>query len=301
MQQQRLRADLFALARQIDTAADEVTLINWTDPPRTPPVTIDLRQNQVLNLFLTPSSMSEAAQRAGMDESDLAPGVVTLQEKGLLRTEDEWQALRERHPYTVLPSLWDGADAGAEQYASYEDAYAHDYVPWNDLPVAADLLAMGPLPGNGLRVLDVGCGSGHNLPLMRALGFHCSGIDISETAIAKLRALSDNPDDFVVGSVTDLPWPDGSFEFVTDIGCLHCLQPQEVRDYVAEVGRVLSPGGRFLCRAFKPRDDRVVQAQPVKMDRIGYAPEEVAEMFDGVLPVMLVKEGPVHGFYLATR
>jgi SAM-dependent methyltransferase len=294
-----LRAALFALAREIDGAADRVSFRDWKKPPRDPGVTVSLAENATLNLFLTPRPPAAAALASGIPEERLERRVSTVMEKGLLLTRAAWDEERRRHPYTNYPSTWADMPVDAKPYASYEEAYAHGFAPWNQLPAATDLLSLAPLPGHDhARLLDVGCGTGHNLALIEQLGFLCWGIDVSATAVAEAKAKAAHPANFVVGSVTALPWPDASFEVVTDIGCLHCLQPDEVTAYIAEVRRVLAPGGRFLCRSFKPRDKSVVRAQPVKMERLGYTPDEVLHLFSGVLPVDLVKEGPVHGFYL---
>jgi len=297
-----LRAALFALAKEINTVSGHVTFSNWTRPPAAREAIVSLAENAVLNLFLSPRSVSDAAALCGSPEAELAIPIESLRQKGLLQTSEEWAAIRAKQPYANLPSLWTEAPpANFKPFESYEDAYANDYVPWNALPVAADTLSLAPLPGrHDMRILDIGCGSGHNLALMEQLGLRCSGIDISSTAITKIKQIAPNPDDFIAGSVTQLPWPDQSFDLVMDVGCLHCLKTEEVPFYVAELRRVMKPGGRFLCRSFKPREGKIVKVQPVKMERLGYSPDEIAALFAGTLPIELVKEGPVHGFYLAT-
>jgi SAM-dependent methyltransferase len=294
-----LRASLFALAKEIDRASDRVVFRDWTRSRRAPDVAVSLAENAALNLFLTPQTPAAAAARSGVIAESLEGHLVTLREKGLLMTDVEWADARTKHPYSNYPSLWADMPTDSRPFGSYEEAYAHDFAPWDQLPVATDILSLALLPGReGARLLDVGCGSGHNLELIEGLGFRCWGIDVSSTAIAKAKAKSSNPENFVAGSVARLPWPDASFDVVTDIGCLHCLQADEVADYVAEVRRVLAPGGRFLCRSFKPREEKMLRAQPVKMERLGYSPDEVQALFAKDLPVELVKEGPVHGFYL---
>jgi len=294
-----LRASLFALAREIDEAADRVVFRDWTRSRRDPDVVVSLEENAALNLFLTPRTAGAAGAAIGAAQGPFEGHLALLREKGLLVTDVEWAEERTRHPYTNYPSLWADMPTDSAPFGSYEEAYAHDFAPWNQLPVAADLLSLALLPGgNAPRLLDVGCGTGHNLELMERLGFRCWGIDVSSTAVEKAKARSAHPENFVAGSVTLLPWPDASFDVVTDIGCLHCLQTDEVAAYVAEVRRVLAPGGRFLCRSFKPREEKMLRAQPVKMERLGYSPDEVRALFARELPVELVKEGPVHGFYL---
>jgi SAM-dependent methyltransferase len=165
-----------------------------------------------------------------------------------------------------------------------------------------DLVSLLPRAGEGVgEVVDLGCGTGHNLALLQALGIDPWGIDVSATAVARIRERSRRPERLVVGSVTRLPWPDGHFTTALDIGCLHCLAPEERGPYMEEIRRVLRPGGRFLCRAFKPREARVVEAQPVRMESLGFDPDEVIALFGSRLPATVVKEGPVHVFYQAVR
>jgi len=90
------------------------------------------------------------------------------------------------------------------------------------------------------RVLDVACGSGLAIELARMRGARCSGIDASPrlVAIARYR----NPEsDIRVGDMRDLPWADASFDVATSFRGIWGTTPAAM----AEVRRVLRPGGRF--------------------------------------------------------
>ena len=92
----------------------------------------------------------------------------------------------------------------------------------------------------GDRLLDVACGSGLAIELARLRGAICSGIDASPrlVAIAQYR----NPEsDIRVGDMHDLPWDDQIFDVVTSFRGIWGTTP----DAVAEIGRVLQPGGRL--------------------------------------------------------
>ena len=94
--------------------------------------------------------------------------------------------------------------------------------------------------GAGDRVLDVACGSGLAVELARARGATCAGIDASPRLIAV--ALDRNPQsDLRVGDMNALPWADGAFDVVTSFRGIWGTTP----DAVAEVHRVLAPGGRL--------------------------------------------------------
>src|SRR6188472_3018564 len=94
--------------------------------------------------------------------------------------------------------------------------------------------------GDGVRVLDVACGSGLAIELARIQGATCCGIDASPRLIAVAR--DRNPDsDIRVGDMQALPWADESFDVVTSFRGIWGTTP----DAVNEVHRVLASGGRM--------------------------------------------------------
>jgi len=91
----------------------------------------------------------------------------------------------------------------------------------------------------GDRLLDVACGAGLALELAGLRGARCAGIDASARLIAIAR--DRNPDaDLRVGDMHALPWDDRTFDLVTSFRGIWGTTP----DAVAEVYRVLVPGGR---------------------------------------------------------
>jgi SAM-dependent methyltransferase len=91
----------------------------------------------------------------------------------------------------------------------------------------------------GDRLLDVACGSGLALELAGLRGASCCGIDASARLVAV--ALDRNPGcDIRVGDMNALPWEEASFDVVTSFRGIWGTTP----DAVAEIYRVLRPGGR---------------------------------------------------------
>jgi SAM-dependent methyltransferase len=89
------------------------------------------------------------------------------------------------------------------------------------------------------RLLDVACGSGLAIELARLRGASCSGIDASPRLVAVAR--DRNPEcDIRVGDMNALPWDPASFDVVTSFRGVWGTTP----DAVAEIHRVLRPGGR---------------------------------------------------------
>jgi ubiquinone/menaquinone biosynthesis C-methylase UbiE len=100
---------------------------------------------------------------------------------------------------------------------------------------------------SGKQVLEVGCGHGGGASyVMRTLGpSSYTGLDLNPAGIALCREKHDLPGiDFVRGDAQNLPFPDQSFDAVINIESSHCY-PQFSR-FLAEVARVLRPGGHFL-------------------------------------------------------
>ena len=99
------------------------------------------------------------------------------------------------------------------------------------------------------RVLDVGAGTGGLLANLRTSAWKV-GLEISSEGIRLARSRGAFP--LVQGSVSALPFADGSFDSVVSIDVL-CHAGVEERQAVEETARVLRPGGRMLVQvpAFK--------------------------------------------------
>lgn len=92
----------------------------------------------------------------------------------------------------------------------------------------------------GMRLLDVACGEGQLLRLAGERGAQVFGVDLSEVALRAARRASPTGC-FSAANGEALPFPDGLFERVTNIGSLeHYADP--VRG-AAEMARVLAPNG----------------------------------------------------------
>ena len=96
----------------------------------------------------------------------------------------------------------------------------------------------------GDRVLDACCGTGDLALEGRKAGGDVVGLDFSERMLERARRKSDEVE-WVQGDVTALPYGDGSFDAVT-VG-FGIRNVPELEAGLAELARVLRPGGRFGC------------------------------------------------------
>lgn len=113
------------------------------------------------------------------------------------------------------------------------------------------------VPDRGaLRALDLGCGSGPVTWFLARAGFAVSAVDGSSVAVASCRGRLRREGlqaEVVQGDLLELPWPDGVFDFAQETHCLYCNDAATTSRIVAEVHRVLKPGGIFFSRT--PAED----------------------------------------------
>jgi ubiquinone/menaquinone biosynthesis C-methylase UbiE len=112
----------------------------------------------------------------------------------------------------------------------------------------------------GEAVLDVGCGTGGvTIPAKQRVGTdgQAAGIDPAPEMItvAKQKAHQKGLEiDFRVGVIEALPFPDNSFDAVTSSLMMHHLPEHLQVKGVAEIYRVLRPGGRLvIADMIRPR------------------------------------------------
>ena len=105
------------------------------------------------------------------------------------------------------------------------------------VPVFAELT-----PGE--RVLDLGCGAGMDSQLAFLRGAVVTGLDFSAEMLDRARQ-GRHGAEFVHGQAWETPFADDSFDVVLMNGLLN-LNPRRT-DIVAEVARLLRPGGRLYA------------------------------------------------------
>jgi ubiquinone/menaquinone biosynthesis C-methylase UbiE len=124
--------------------------------------------------------------------------------------------------------------------------------------VVRALLESGSL-GSGIRVLDVGCGTGnYAAALSAATGCRMSGIDLSAKMLERARDAAPW-DALVQGSAESLPFADRSFDLVMTTDVIHHLRDRQT--FFHEAARVLRPGGRIVTVTDSHED--IVQRRPL--------------------------------------
>jgi SAM-dependent methyltransferase len=107
----------------------------------------------------------------------------------------------------------------------------------------------------GMRVLDAGCGYGRNLVHLLREGCEVFALDEDAEGVEHVRRLSASlmtglpSKNFQVGSIERMPFPSGFADVVISNAVLHFARDDmHFRTMLAELWRVLRPGGMLFCR-----------------------------------------------------
>jgi len=91
-----------------------------------------------------------------------------------------------------------------------------------------------------VKILEIGCGLGHNLELIKKFGnFSLTGIDIQEYALSKARGKYQGIN-FINSDCVNLPFDDGEFDLVFSRVTLIHIHPEEIKQVMREIMRVSS-------------------------------------------------------------
>lgn len=130
------------------------------------------------------------------------------------------------------------------------DLWAESYPPRPHNPVMqAEQDVVAPLISaiSPTRVLDVGTGTGRYLPLLAATNARVVvGLDLSMAMLTRQVSVAPR----VCGDGCRLPFVDRSFDLVTS--SLMAGDIEDLAEWVAEMSRVLVPGGHLIYSDFHP-------------------------------------------------
>jgi 2-polyprenyl-3-methyl-5-hydroxy-6-metoxy-1,4-benzoquinol methylase len=146
-----------------------------------------------------------------------------------------------------------------QQMDSIYRELALDKIPWN-LKEPPELLvelveSKWILP---CKAVDLGCGAGNYTVWFASQGFQMTGIDISPEAIALASRLAEEKGVKCNFNALDLSGEYKGqphlFDFAYDWEVLHHIFPEDREKYLANVCRLLRPGGKYLSVCFSEAD-----------------------------------------------
>lgn len=159
----------------------------------------------------------------------------------------------------------------------------------------APVIAAGSAGRRGLRLIDCGCGTGSNVPLLAPHG-RTFAFDL--TAYGSQRARADTGVPAVRADITRIPFASATFDIATSFDVLQCVDGDT--DAVAEMARIVKPGGLVILTlaAFEMlRGDHSEVWQEVRrytpesaralIEGAGLRAERVSFLFASLFPLML--------------
>jgi ubiquinone/menaquinone biosynthesis C-methylase UbiE len=105
-----------------------------------------------------------------------------------------------------------------------------------------DVMRGAPQTGDGLALLDVGCGIGNNHALLAGKVGRLVGIDVSPQCIAVARERQPALE-YALYDGIHVPYPNAAFDGAFAINVLHHVAPAQRLALMAEIRRVLKPTG----------------------------------------------------------
>lgn len=142
----------------------------------------------------------------------------------------------------------------------------------------------------GRRILDAGCGSGPLFAALRDRGAIVTGFDSSTKMVELARQRLGADADLRVGDVGGpLPYPDGAFDDVIASLVLHYFKDWTAP--LAELRRVLRPGGRLIMSVNHPIPQKIINPEASYFAISEWSDENI---FNGQKAVLTYWHRPLH-------
>ncbi|MDQ3756589.1 MAG: class I SAM-dependent methyltransferase [Actinomycetota bacterium] len=190
---------------------------------------------------------------------------------------------------TGEPGTGTGTGIGADLWETHADWWQAGFTDGADPEYEEQILPLAATHLQGARrVLDVGTGEGQVARLAASQGSVTIGVDPTWAQLQAATRRRGGPS-YARAEAAALPFRSGSFDAV--VACLVFEHIDAVEEAVAEVARVLEPGGRFLFFLNHPLlqtpgsgwiDDRILDEQYWRIGPYLHEDKVVEEVEKGV-------------------
>jgi len=123
-------------------------------------------------------------------------------------------------------------------------------------------------------ILDIACGTGYGIGLLRSKAKFVTGVDIDPVTAIEAKAECGENGAVLLGNGLGLPFADDSFDVVTSFETLEHLHDR--KEFLAELRRVLRPGGVMVLSTPNANYTQSAGGKPANQFHIHeYTPEEL--------------------------
>jgi 2-polyprenyl-3-methyl-5-hydroxy-6-metoxy-1,4-benzoquinol methylase len=111
------------------------------------------------------------------------------------------------------------------------------------------------------KILDLGTCSGAQAIALANMGFDVVGTDISHTALnkaiklAKEQSTKTKPN-FLIDDILDTKLAANQFDLILDRGCFHSICCISTKKYIANLTKILKPGGKIILKTMSLKENR---------------------------------------------
>lgn len=135
---------------------------------------------------------------------------------------------------------------------NWDEIFQKDSIPpWEDFEPNIEFLSLiKTYCSPEMKVIEIGCGLGHNALALNRMGIDVLATDCSKNAIRRLAEMAKKEKTIIknrVLDIMDLPSDLGKFDLVFDKGCWHSFFDSNARrKYVSQIHTILKDNGIWI-------------------------------------------------------
>ena len=128
----------------------------------------------------------------------------------------------------------------------WDELFTKEIFRWKNIHDGVIELADWLDQKHNVQILDLGCGAGRHSVYLEKRGYHVVGMDLSWNGLGFTQDQLNNeqlPSDLVMADMISLPYRNNFFDAVVSIHVIFHNPLSKIRQTIAEILRVLRPGG----------------------------------------------------------
>lgn len=134
-----------------------------------------------------------------------------------------------------------------QNYSHYDSDIYYNAFTYGRSKIDKELIkVIKKIPASS-KVLDLGCGTGDQLKILKKYNLDYYGIDPAPSMVDIARKRVASHDKIQNGIAQNIPFSDNSFDLVIMIEVVRYLDLKDINKSFSEVSRVLKPGGKIFC------------------------------------------------------